>query len=493
VASIGPTRRGVPLTAAIAGFTLLLLLAQGREALAHPRYSERTGLSCTACHVGSDGGELTELGRSKRLDMLLADAAQGGRSTSSGAPAGGAAAPGTPPPWGVISGEASLYVNGGRQPVYGSTSRQLSLAESLRLDAAAIGGHDELSFHGEGMTRSTFSDGPTGYDGNAARLTTAELDWTPGGGATSWRLGRHFVAAGVAARELDGLSLHTAPSDHVEVDAFGGVPSDNGFGGSSGDLFVGGRAGFVSEHQLRAGFSAFYAKDAADPSDLRAGIDLDFSPMKEVDLLGHLFYDWISERLYDGRAHLVWKPSIAWQYAVDYSYTVPGLFFPKNSIFSVFSVDTLEELAGTATHLFDERRSARAFVRQDWYEGGDQALQVGLGGDLRYGPNGEDSLDVELYWQGEERAGLGGESIDGNVLFTRVAHLLYWTAAVYTAEEVDWDLYPGNAVAHDARLIRLLVGWRPSVKWDFQIGAEEVRDPTTDPRLGLFAQATWRF
>jgi hypothetical protein len=492
VASIGPTRRRGPLTAGIAAISLVLLLAQGRTLFAHPRYSERTGLSCTACHVGSDGGELTELGRSRRLEMLLSDIGDGGHAASASG-ASGAGRGTAPPPWGILSGEASLYWNGGRQPVYGSTSQQLSLTESLRLNADRIGGHDELSFHGEGMTRSTFSDGPTGYDGNAARLTTAELDWNPGGGGTSWRLGRHFVAAGVAVRQLDGVSIHEAPTDSVELDAFGGVPTDNGFGGASGDLFVGGRAGLVMDHAFRAGISSFYAKDAADPSDLRVGLDLELSPVKQVDLLGHLFYDWISDRLYDGRVHLVWKPSIAWQYAADYSYTIPGLFFPKDSIFSVFSVDTVEEVAATATRLFDERRSLRVFVRQDWYEGGDSALQLGAGSDVRYGPNGEDSLDVELYWQAEERAGLGGDSIDGDVLFTRIAHLLYWTAAVYTAEEVDWDLYPGNAVAHDARLLRLLVGWRPDVKWELQIGAEEVRDPQTDRRLGIFGQVTWRF
>jgi len=459
VARIGARRRHGSRTIAIVGACAFLLLQWTGAARAYPRYAERTGLSCTACHVGSNGGELTPLGRNLRFDTLLIDAGDADRSSAPAA--ADAAAPSALPPWGRLSGEASVWLNGGRQPVLGGTSTQLSVAESLRLAADQIGGHDELSFRGEGMARSTFSDGPTGYDGNAVRLVTAELDWTLTGGGTSWRLGCYFVVVGVAARELDGLSLHTTASDQIELDAFGGIPSDNGFGGASGDLFVGGRAGLVAGREFHGGISTYYAKDAADPSDLRVGLDLDYAPARPVELLGHLFYDWISERLYDARAHLVWKQSVAWQYVADFFYSVPGLFFPKNSIFSVFSVDTVEEAALTATHLFDERRSLRAFVRQDWYEGGDTATQLGVGGDVRYGPNGEDSIGGELYFQAEERASIAAGSVDGNVLFTRLYHRFYWTATLYTAEEVDWNLYPANGVAHDARLLHLLIGYQP--------------------------------
>ena len=455
-----------------------------------------TGLSCVSCHTGMNGGPLTELGRRQRwsgdfaaIEHALAMRSQDDPDTESEPPV----EPPSGPDLGDWSGRFSWFGRAGRTRVLGATERQVTSTEILEVEGSRLLGRENLSFQGEAIARSSLASGTEGFDDDAVQLVSAQLEWlgaTPG----SWiRVGRQFVASGVAVRWLDGLAVRRPIGDTFEIDAYGGIPSDRGLEGRSGDLLMGGRLGARLGASTRAGVSTFYAKDSTDPADLKVGLDFDTAPFKQVQVAAHLFYDGIGDRLYDARVHAVYLPSIEWQLAGDYSRTVPGLFLPKNSIFSVFSVDDYEETALTLTRRLDAHRSIRAFGRYTAYRGGEDLIHVGAGFDLRYGPNGEDSFGVEAAYQDEERSSLGGSSADGDTLFLRAYHFLYWSARLYTDVDVSVQAYAGDPLERNAVLAELAVGLRPTDRLDLQIGVDCVRDAEFEDRLDFFSRVVFHF
>jgi hypothetical protein len=391
------------------------------------------------------------------------------------------------------SGEATIWARTGGASVLGERTRSVSLVESLRLRGEQLFGDERISFDAEGFTRQGFAGSTGGLEDDGASLATAAVTFSSSRRDAWARLGRQFVASGAAVRRLDGLALRAPLSRSFEADLFGGVPSDNGFGGASGDLLAGGRLGTVLGPSFRAGVSGFYVKDETDPSDAKGGLDLQWLPLRGVDLAGHVFYDWIADRIYDSRAHVVFAPSIEWQLAADWTRAVPGLFLPKNSIFSVFSVDDYEETALALTRRFDQALSARGFARYTAYEGGDDLVQVGAGLDGRYGPNGEDAAGAEIAYQDEERSGLGGNSLDGDALFVRAYHLFWWTASIYTSLDASVQFSTASELDRDPLLARALAGYDTHRSWSLECGVDFVRDPEFESRLDFFARLRVRF
>jgi hypothetical protein len=464
------------------------------EARANGSDDPSSGLSCISCHTETRGGPLNELGRRSRWSGVWTAQSLADHRGDPFAARDEAATSQAPKrnPAGDWSGELTWWGRATRERVLGASQPQYLSTESLRLSGERLLGRDDLSFHGEGVARSNFSD-PEGFDEDQAELISAELDWSGGPYGSAMRLGRQFVASGVTVKRLDGLWSYVPIGQRASIEAFGGVPSDRGFGGAAGDLLVGGRVASQIAPRTNAGLSGFYAEDDGDPTDGKFGLDLDTTPFDELQIVGHVFYDWIGERVYDARAHVVWTPSIEWQVAADYTLTVPGLFLPKDSIFSVFSVDDYEETSLAVTRRLDERRSVRAFARTTRYDGGSDVFHVGVGADARYGPGNEDAVGAEVAYQDETRPDLGGSSVDGDTLFVRAYHFFFWTGAVYTSLDVSLQAYAGDPFERDALLAQGAVGVRVSSGIDVLLGLDYTSDPEFEDRLGAFARATWRF
>ena len=455
-----------------------------------------TGLSCVSCHTGTDGGPLTEVGRRLRwsggfagVEHALAMRSQDDPESESAPSVESASAPDL----GDWSGRFSWFGRAGRTRVLGATERQVTSTEILELQGSRLLGRDNLSFQGEAIARSSLASGTEGFDDDAVQLVSAPLEWLGATPGSYLRIGRQFIASGVAVQWLDGAAVRQPLGDTFEIEAFGGIPSDRGLEGRSGDLLMGGRLGARLGASTHAGLSTYYAKDSSDPADLKVGLDFDTAPFRQLQISAHLFYDGIGDRLYDARVHAVYLPSIEWQLAGDYSRTVPGLFLPKNSIFSVFSVDDYEETALTLTRRLDAHRSVRAFGRYTAYRGGEDLIHVGAGLDLRFGPNGEDSFGVEAAYQDEERSSLGGSSADGDTLFLRAYHFLYWSARLYTAVDLSVQAYAGDPLERNALLGEIAVGLRPTDRLDLQVGVDYVRDAEFEDRLDLFSRVVFHF
>lgn len=440
-------------------------------------------MDCRVCHVGAAGGPLTPAGRDYLWSGSGASLLLAGQDRASEAEHGALGE------WG---GDLTVWTMAGRERAAGSHEHFYSVSESLRLQGERLFGGEEWSFRGEGFARSVEQSGSGGSLGDVVEWVGAELDYRAADGTTVARLGRQWITQGVGAHRLDGLSLHRQMGASFEADVYGGVPSDNALGGASGDLLVGGRVGWRGARSLKLGASGFYQKDDTDPADLKAGLDLFWSPSSTLDLTGFLFYDWIADEWYDARLHLGWRPSLRWQWSLDWTHTIPGLFLPKNSIFSVFSLDRYDEGSLTLTRRMTEHWSWYAFGRSTWYEDSSRAVRTGGGLSLTYGPGGEDAVGAEVGHQDEDRHAGGGERVDGDALFTRAYHRLYWTARVYTAEDLMFNFYAGDPYERDSTVARLFVGYE-AAGYDVQVGTQYFRTPEFESRIDFLARLTWRF
>lgn len=475
-------------------------IAAGGAARAAPteRFAEREGLTCSACHVASNGGPLNAFGRDYRWRAPLVEdgvppQASDGESSGTSAVGGGGASASDSSFAGRWSGEAALYGRRGRERAFGQRTRQWSATETLRLRGDALFGNEALSFRGEGFAQQADSTSDYGLEDDAADFTAAEVTWRGSAHGSFVRFGRQFVVAGAAVRRVDGAALRQPLGGAFELDLFGGAPTDDGIGGRSGDRLFGGRLGARLGGAWTAGVSGFYAQDHGDASDVKGGLDLGWRPARWFDLSSHAYFDWIADELYDARVHAVLMPSIAWQLAFDYIHSIPGLFLPKSSLYTVFSNEAYDEAGLALTHRFAADLAANLFGRHTDYASSESLLQAGGGLDARYGPNGEDAVGVEAGWQDESRDSFGGSSTDDDALFVRGYHLLWWTASLYTSLDASRQHVLGGAFGRDATLVRLAAGFDPHRAWDVEVGADWVRDPDFEDRLDLFARLRWRF
>ena len=450
------------------------------------RFAEREGLACATCHVGTDGGPLTAFGRDYRWRApFFQDGQEGGELA---APVGAGSSS-----FGRWSGELASFARSGRDRAFGERTHTWSATETLRLRGDELFGDESLSFRGDGFASNWDGSGDYGFDEDSLGLSSAEVTWRGDAAGSFVRFGRQFVVAGAATRRVDGAAIRQPLGERLELDLFGGAPVEDGLGGRGGDLITGGRLGVRLGQSLRFGSSAYYAKDHSDPSDVKGGLDLQWSPTRRFELFTHFYWDWLADQLYDARAHLVFTPTIEWQFAYDWTRSVPGLFLPKSSLYSVFSDEEYVEHGLTVTRRFSSALSANVFGRHTDYAESDSLAQVGSGLDARYGPNGEDAVGAEAGWQDESRTSFGGSSTDDDALFARIWHLLWWTGSIYTAVDASTLFVMDDSFERDAALVRIAAGYDPHAWWDAEIGTDWVRDPDFESRLDLFARLRIRF
>jgi hypothetical protein len=363
--------------AARAGF-LLFLAATAGVGVAAPvraapteRFAEREGLACSACHVGTDGGALNELGRDYRFKApFLEDAiGGGGASTSSFAQDSADAADSSDgaPLLGRFSGELAWYGRRGRTRAFDRRITTWSVTEALRLRGDALFGDESLSFRGDAFASQ--GDGEGGFpfdphDDDSLGFTAAEVTWRGDARGSFVRFGRQFVVAGAATRRVDGAALRHPLGETFELDLFGGAPAEDGRGDRGGDLIAGGRLGARLGRSLRIGGSAFYAKDHSDPAKVKGGIDLQWTPTRHLEVASHFHWDWLADQLHDARVHAVVSPSVAWQVAVDWIRSVPGLFLPKSSLYS--GLVSRQLVATGANAPKRASRATRRTARKPW-------------------------------------------------------------------------------------------------------------------------------
>ena len=179
-------------------------------------------------------------------------------------------------------------------------------------------------------------------------------------------LGRQTVGYGNSRMlQLDGGSVQGVIAKMITVDGYAGVPTTQRFTAygnvysanpTLGDLAVGGRLGFAWTTWLNTGVSAAFSWDKGDATREDVALDLRFSPVSWMYLLGYVdwslfasnYFESFGSQIADANVSLVFPVSQFLQFTAEYTYSVPSLALPYNSILWVFTDNTHQYLGATA-------------------------------------------------------------------------------------------------------------------------------------------------
>jgi len=208
-----------------------------------------------------------------------------------------------------------------------------------------------------------------GYDNSGAWSGDLNLAYVQGswlGGDLKVRLGRMSVGYGNSRMlQLDGGSFTARLASLFTLEGYVGAPTTQRFTAygnlysanpTIGNLAVGGRLGFAWQQWVTFGVSTGLAWDSGTATREDVAADLKFSPVSWAYLLGYVdyslfaasYFTGLGSQLAEGTASAVFPVLPHLQFTADYSYTVPALLLPYNSILWVFSDSTRQYVGASA-------------------------------------------------------------------------------------------------------------------------------------------------
>jgi len=208
----------------------------------------------------------------------------------------------------------------------------------------------------------------------------------------------HTVAGVGRNLQFDGADL-TAMWRGLGGSAQAGVPVTPRFAASRGDAMVGGRLFFRPRFDSEAGLSILHVLDDGQIMRQELGADGRFAVAPRLALSGFWRYSIYDQRTAEADLAATGQFGSLLQVSADYRRTAPDLFLPRNSIFSVFSQETHDEVGG----FFYLRPQRRLRLQGDYH------VSVDADG------TGQDASGKLTATVGQERrstAGLEGRRLD---------------------------------------------------------------------------------
>lgn len=163
------------------------------------------------------------------------------------------------------------------------------------------------------------------------------------------RLGRQFVVGGAArSAQVDGLSATVRIYRGLGLTGYGGAPVTPRFGTSRGDAIFGARLFYRHSINTEVGlsFNQIQSRGLIARQDL--GVDARYAPYTSLTFTGYALVALREQRLAEADFSAQWQPHGMVLLSADYRRTAPDLFLPLNSVFSVFSQETRDEMGGSA-------------------------------------------------------------------------------------------------------------------------------------------------
>ena len=159
------------------------------------------------------------------------------------------------------------------------------------------------------------------------------------------RLGRQLVFGGAArAQPMDGASATIAIRRHLALNIYGGVPVTPRFGVHQGDFMTGGRLSWRATVDSEVGLSYIEVLKDGLQGRQDLGADGRWRVRRSLTLTGYALLSLIELRLVEADVAANWQPRTTLQVGADYRRTSPDLFLPRNSILSVFSQETRDQV-----------------------------------------------------------------------------------------------------------------------------------------------------
>ncbi len=168
-------------------------------------------------------------------------------------------------------------------------------------------------------------------------------------GGVQLRLGRQLIFGGAARNlQLDGLSVTGITQAGFGGTVYGGAPVTRRFEVDRGDAAAGARLFYRPSFSTEVGASAIHILDEGRVARQDVGLDARFVPIRELVLSGFGLMSAAEGRLAEASLQAGLYPMPDLDFVLQARRTAPDLFLPRNSIFTVFSVETRDELGGRA-------------------------------------------------------------------------------------------------------------------------------------------------
>jgi hypothetical protein len=165
------------------------------------------------------------------------------------------------------------------------------------------------------------------------------------------RAGRQLVLGGATrSLQLDGLSVASRFASGFGLALYGGAPVTRRFETDRGDAATGGRVSYRHSFTTEVGASAITVLDDGRLARQDVGVDGRFLPLQAVVVTAFVLWSAPEGRLAEAEARALWQLSPTLSLSLDARRTAPDLFLPRNSILSVFSEETRDELGGRADY-----------------------------------------------------------------------------------------------------------------------------------------------
>ena len=233
-----------------------------------------------------------------------------------------------------LSVSSSTYLRYYERELAGGNKNTFApLYEYLSADAANIGG-SSVSLHFYGWGRVDLSE-PSGSGKESGDLGSAYLEYLHPKGNAQMKLGRFFLAEGVAVETLDGAFFKVTTPVGIGISGYGGVPVEHSIldNVSTGTSLYGGRVFFVRAGFVELGASYLKEKGSFEGKDRELyGGDLWLRVGGPVELTGQATYNRSTQAMASQR------------YAVR---VVPGSRFDISAGYEAYSY---KDLFQTALH-----------------------------------------------------------------------------------------------------------------------------------------------
>ncbi|MEY2667636.1 MAG: hypothetical protein RJA59_274, partial [Pseudomonadota bacterium] len=237
----------------------------------------------------------------------------------------------------------------------GATTTVVPLYEFLSVTGREVsipGG--QLYFQVDGWGAANLGSNPwwNGYTNTGSFSADLNLAWVQArflDNQIRVTLGRQTIGYGNSRMlQLDGGSFQAVIHKMFTLDGYVGVPTTQRFTAygslysanpTIGDLAVGGRLGFAWTTWLNTGVSAAFAWQGGLATREDLALDLRFSPVSWMYLLGYVdwslfansYFDGLGGQIADANASLIFPVTPHLQFTAEYTYTVPSLALPYNS------------------------------------------------------------------------------------------------------------------------------------------------------------------
>ena len=216
------------------------------------------------------------------------------------------------------------------------------------------------------------------------------------------RIGRQMVWSGAArAMQVDGASLTFRIFRGIHLNAWGGAPVTSRFGTKLGDVAAGGRLSFRLGFDSDFGLSFVEVLDGGRLARQDLGADARWQALRTLAFTGYALLSTAEWRLAEGDLAVSWQPDRKISIRADYRRTAPDLFLPRNSILSVFSQESRDEVGGSI-YL---RPALRARIDVDYHAiiegtsdgvGGGTGHRAGAKGNIYLGAKFETTIGAEV-------------------------------------------------------------------------------------------------